>query len=846
MKKIYYFFLMINAVCAQPPGEWMWIHGNSTTNSPGNFGVQGVPSPSNVPPALYEPCEWTDLSGNYWLFGGANFASFGGTYAALWKYNPVTNQWTWMKGPNTMDYVGNYGVQGVPSPSNNPPAKSHGTASWVDLQGNLWMGFGIRVSQDYCYSDLWKYDIATNEWTWVKGPNTVNIPGTYGAQGVPNPANNPPPRWESAAAWTDSVGDLWMFGGYYFDGITFISHVYNDLWRFNIATNTWTWMKGSNVFDQPGNYGTQGVEAPANVPGARYAHCRWKGNDGKLYLFGGLDAANVGYNDLWSYNVTTNNWAWVSGSNAPNHPGSYGTKCVTNSSNLPPQRFETRSAWKDPYGNFWLFGGSNRNDLWLYCVASNQWTWISGDPVLLASGNWGTINVPSPTNKPSGRIGAVAWRDNSNHLYLFGGMNATADAFNDLWKFNIDTGNCYPCQILQQPPLLVTTTGDTSICVGSCTNISATVSSGNSPFTYTWTPNVGTGPGPHQVCPTATTTYQVIVSNGLYSDTDSVVVTVHPLPVADAGADTTICIGNSVQLNASGGTSYLWSPVTGLSNLNISNPTATPATTITYYVVASSGSCTDTDSVTITVLPQPIADAGMDVTICEGESVQLNASGGNSYSWSPSTGLSDANIPNPVASPSLTTHYVVTVYNGQCYDSDTITVTVVPLPFVDLGPDINIDKSTPVILTANTSATSFAWSPANNLSCSTCQSVTVTPDTTTTYYVTVWDNNGCIGTDSVTIFIGEEFSIYIPNVFTPNGDLINNIFYVYGINIKNLSVNIFNRWGEMIFESHDITKGWDGKYKGVPVPEGAYVYLVRFTGKEGSTEMRTGRVCLIR
>ena len=86
---------MINAVCAQPPGEWMWIHGNSTTNSPGNFGVQGVPSPSNMPPALYEPCEWTDLSGNYWLFGGANFASFGGTYAALWKYNPVTGEpWT--------------------------------------------------------------------------------------------------------------------------------------------------------------------------------------------------------------------------------------------------------------------------------------------------------------------------------------------------------------------------------------------------------------------------------------------------------------------------------------------------------------------------------------------------------------------------------------------------------------------------------------------------------------------------------------------------------------------------------------------------------------------------------
>ena len=102
--------------------------------------------------------------------------------------------------------------------------------------------------------------------------------------------------------------------------------------------------------------------------------------------------------------------------------------------------------------------------------------------------------------------------------------------------------------------------------------------------------------------------------------------------------------------------------------------------------------------------------------------------------------------------------------------------------------------------------------------------------------------------DSVTVFIPEEnqFSIYIPNVFTPNGDLVNNIFYVYGENIKDFSLLIFNRWGELIFESNDILKGWNGEYKGVPAPMGTYVYIVKFTGAEGAYELRTGKVDLIR
>src|SRR4030066_123469 len=148
---------------AQTPGEWTWMHGDTTLNSSGVFGIQCVPNPANTPPALYEPCEWKDNNGNFWLFGGVNGSN---VYAALWKYDPITNMWTWMKGPNTVSDPGSYGIQGVPAASNLPPSRHETSCSWTDNAGNLWLYGGITNSSQR-YGDLWKYDISTNEWTWM-------------------------------------------------------------------------------------------------------------------------------------------------------------------------------------------------------------------------------------------------------------------------------------------------------------------------------------------------------------------------------------------------------------------------------------------------------------------------------------------------------------------------------------------------------------------------------------------------------------------------------------------------------------------------------------------------------
>lgn len=127
---------------AQNFGQWIWMHGSNTANAGGVYGTQGVAAPGNTPPAMYETTELVDLQGNFWLFGGLDNAFQ--EHAALWKFDPTTNMWTWMKGPNTVGVAGVYGVQGVPAPGNYPGSRAWGVLSWTDAAGNLYIfgGYG--------------------------------------------------------------------------------------------------------------------------------------------------------------------------------------------------------------------------------------------------------------------------------------------------------------------------------------------------------------------------------------------------------------------------------------------------------------------------------------------------------------------------------------------------------------------------------------------------------------------------------------------------------------------------------------------------------------------------------
>jgi hypothetical protein len=220
----------------------------------------------------------------------------------LWEFNPSTKEWTWVKGSNTAGASGVYGTLGVAAPGNVPGARGS-AVSWTDSSGNLWLFGGYSNESQADLNDLWEFNAATKEWTWVSGSNTPFAPGVYGTIGVAAAGNVPSAR-DSAISWTDSSGNLWLFGGYEDDSSVMWGYM-NDLWKFNPSNKEWTWVNGSYGSGACGGYGTLGIAASGNVPGARGAAVSWIDRSGDLWLFGGGSQYSMyppnEHNDLWKY-----------------------------------------------------------------------------------------------------------------------------------------------------------------------------------------------------------------------------------------------------------------------------------------------------------------------------------------------------------------------------------------------------------------------------------------------------------------------------------------------------------------------------------------------------------------
>jgi N-acetylneuraminic acid mutarotase len=223
-------------------GLWTWISGSKVSGAlygtPGIYGVQGTASPNSMPGSRASAASWMDTAGNLWLFGGFGYDSANLSYLNdLWKYSPVTGEWTWVSGSNTAYPAASYGTLGTAAPSNVPDGRDE-AASWIDSADNLWLFGGNSLSG--FHNDLWKFTPSTNQWTWVSGANTPNGVGVYGTQGSSATANVPGSRF-AATSWIDTSGNFWLFGG---DGVTNpqTSGLLNDLWMFSPATNQWTWV----------------------------------------------------------------------------------------------------------------------------------------------------------------------------------------------------------------------------------------------------------------------------------------------------------------------------------------------------------------------------------------------------------------------------------------------------------------------------------------------------------------------------------------------------------------------------------------------------------------------------
>ncbi len=315
---------------------------------------------------------------------------------------------------------------------------------------------------------------APNEWTWQGGSNTCCQPGVYGTQGTPAAGNIPSSRYAPATA-RDGSGNLWLFGGEYASNVS--SAMLNDLWKFDPSTQQWEWVSGTRTGTSPGNWGTMGTAASTNIPSPRSQAAAWIDASGNFWLFGGngVDAnSNTGLlNDLWEFNVSTQQWTWIAGSSAMTcdfNTVYQRTLCDQPATTFSPGGRDAEVTWTDSQGNFWLFGGNSYdsfgtggefNDFWMFSPSSNAWTFMGGASQIdcgnPGGGNclgsdppqpqYGTLGLAAPANNPGGRANASGWLDSSGNLWIFGGFNriftsptSYVDAyFTDTWKYDFSS-----------------------------------------------------------------------------------------------------------------------------------------------------------------------------------------------------------------------------------------------------------------------------------------------------------------------------------------------------------------------------------------------------------------------
>ena len=267
--------------------------------------------------------------------------------------------------------------------------------------------------------------------------------------------------------------------------------------------------------------------------------------------------------------------------------------------------------------------------------------------------------------------------------------------------------------------------------------------------------------------------------------------------------------------------------------------------------------CPGYDTVKITVIKPFVMQAKGD-TICILDTASLMATGATTYRWSPAFGLNSTTIANPIAFPTVTTQYRVVGYDGyNCFtDTAFVTVAVGKYPTVQLGPDLVLSTGTILPLTStvtNGPVRNWLWTPGTDLNCNICPLPQATVKKDITYVVNLTNIYGCQATDTINIkAFCENTQVFVPNVFTPDGDGINDVLMVRGKGIRTIKYfRIFNRWGELIFEKSDfppnvVSYGWDGKIRGVQGPPDVFVYIAEVICENGTPFFYKGNTSIIK
>jgi gliding motility-associated-like protein len=595
-------------------GMWTWMGGDKDTDSRGAYKGVGISDKGNNPGARRNSISWADSNGDFWLFGGRGMSSRqdnshdnndegdDGLLNDLWKYSPASGVWTFVSGTARLDQRGRYGTRMEASASNYPGGRysAHG---WIDTNGNLWLfgGRGYTTSDNILLlDDVWKYSPSQNTWVWITGNKAGNAKVNYGEKGQFAEGNTPGGR-NGSISCVDNNGGFWLFGG------GTLIDLFADLWKFDHVNNKWAWIGGSANRNQGPLFANPGVPDANGNPGARTLSAVWVDAENSVWLFGGngyggLVGSNP-LNSLWKYSIRSNEWTYVKGDVSVNPVPVYGSRGTADPGNTPGGTASS-SFWKDNEGNFWLFGGRSSsgylNQVWKLernCAGEISGK-ISPPSATICAGSSQVLTVSGGTS--------YEWR--RNNIIIPGETRATVTVTEPgTYSVIIRNGNCNgPASNVSVITAGVSPTGtitpaSASICEGGSQALTA--SGGTS---YEWRRNGNTINGETSAILTAKEpgTYTVIIKNGNCSAEASNTSLITIASVAGIRyADVTVSPNTSIRLSARPlGTSYEWSPTTGLDDPFSPAPMATVTQDIQYLVrITPEQGCLIIDTVNVKV-----------------------------------------------------------------------------------------------------------------------------------------------------------------------------------------------------------------------------------------------------
>jgi gliding motility-associated-like protein len=459
---------------------------------------------------------------------------------------------------------------------------------------------------------------------------------------------------------------------------------------------------------------------------------------------------------------------------------------------------------------------------------------------------YGTVNKWKWDFGNTSATNDTAITKNASYTYTQSGIyNVSLIVFNSLGCVDtvfkqLDVGD--------KPALFLS--GDTVICNIDTLQLNA-VGTG----TFSWSPNYMINDNQINnplVSPDVPTRYTVTLTQAPgCENTKSIFVDVKTFVSLNVGADTTICLGDSILLQPiTDGVNFRWSPASTVSTPDKKFTWVKPTETTRYSLFSTIGKCQANDGLVIATVPYPLAFAGRDTAVCYGDQVQLFASGGSQYLWQPGNTLNDQTLQNPIAQPWQTTDYIVGVYDNQGCPKpvyDTIQVRVVPPVPAFAGNDTVVVIGEPLQLQASGGAV-YRWTPGSFLNNPNIPNPIARLNDDISYVVRVATPEGCFATDTMQVKVYKTPpEIFVPTVFTPNDDGLNDKLTPIPVGIRQmLYFKVYNRYGELVFSTDIIGKGWNGIFRGKDQGNESFVWHALGIDYLGNEVFRKGQFTLIR